>query len=204
MFRSFQTTTRTTTALLDGLHDLADCEAWAEFDRRYRPLLLTFCLKLGLGDADAADTAQETISRFIVSYRQGGYDRARGRLRSWLIAIAKGRIDDLRRKQARWRFQRGESALVELPDETQLAAIWDQERRRILLEQAMRDVRASSRCKQHTLEAFELLCFRQLSPAVVAERLGMSVADVFRAKSRVAAHVRRAVARLERLEQESG
>jgi RNA polymerase sigma factor (sigma-70 family) len=202
MSHSLQATSQTTTALLDGLHDLGDREAWAEFDRRYRPLLLAFCVKLGLSDADAADIAQDTVARFVVSYREGGYDRRRGRLRSWLIAIAKGRIDDLRRKHARRRIHRGESAIVNLPDDPHLTAIWEEERRRILLEQALHDVRANSRCKEQTLEAFELLCFRQLAPAVVAKRLGMSLADVFRAKSRVASHIRRAVARLERIERE--
>ena len=32
--------TRTTTALLDGLHDPGDDAVWSEFDRRYRPILV--------------------------------------------------------------------------------------------------------------------------------------------------------------------
>lgn len=204
MPQSVLTISQTTTALLDGLHDAANYKAWAEFDGRYRPLLLAFCLKVGLSDADAADVTQETIARFVVSYREGGYDRRRGRLRSWLIAIARGRIDDQRRKYARRRIQRGESAIVELPDDSRLTAIWEQERQRILLETAMREVRAHSRCDAHTLEAFDLICFHQLTPAMVAQRLSMSISDVYRAKSRVAAHIRRAVARLEDLEEECG
>lgn len=57
--------TRTTTALLDGLVDPANAEVWDEFDRRYRPIIVGFAARLGLADADAADVAQDVLTRFL-------------------------------------------------------------------------------------------------------------------------------------------
>jgi hypothetical protein len=71
---------RTTTALLEGLHDPADAVAWEQFDRRYRPIVVGFASRLGLADADAADVAQEVMLQFVKEYRAGKYDRQRGRL----------------------------------------------------------------------------------------------------------------------------
>ena len=69
---------RTTTALLNNLHDEHNDAAWREFDDRYRPILLGFSRRLGLPDADAVDVAQETMIQFIKEYREGKYDRERG------------------------------------------------------------------------------------------------------------------------------
>jgi len=189
--------TRTTTSLLEGLADLKDREAWVSFDARYRPLLLAVCARLGLSDADAADVAQDTIARFLVSYRAGQYDRSRGRLRTWLASIARCRISDLRRSRSRRRVLRGESAIMVMPDESSIVQLWDEEQSRLLLTQAWEIVRAGSRCSKTTLESFELICFRNLTPAQVAEQLEISVQDVYRSKHRVAALVRDAVAKLE-------
>ena len=79
--------TRTTTVLLEGLHDASNDAVWGEFDRRYRPVVFGFARRLGLDDADAADVAQETLTRFLEEYRRGVYDRERGRLRSWLVTL---------------------------------------------------------------------------------------------------------------------
>ena len=92
--------TRTTTALLEGLRDSENAILWEAFDRRYRPILVGFARNLGLDEVDAADVAQETLSRFVQEYREGRYDRSRGRLGAWLVGIARYRILDLRRKRA--------------------------------------------------------------------------------------------------------
>ena len=89
--------TRTTTALLEALLDPADDEVWQDFDRRYRPILIAFAQRLGLPDEDAA---QDTLTRFVRSYREGKYDRDRGRLRSWIIGIARHCIYDIHQHRA--------------------------------------------------------------------------------------------------------
>ena len=92
---------KTTTAMLQALHDPHDVATWQEFDTRYRPVLIGFARNFGLDDADAADVAQDTLTRFLEQYRDGRYERERGRLGAWLVGIARYRILDLRRKHGR-------------------------------------------------------------------------------------------------------
>ena len=138
----------TTTELLAGLHQGENRAAWTEFDQRYRPILVGFLRRMGLNDADAADTAQESLTCFVQDYRKGKYDREQGRLRNWLIGIARCRLADLRRATGRRRIQRGESAMQYLPDESDAAAIWEAEQRRCIFEQAVGELRATARFKR--------------------------------------------------------
>ena len=57
--------------------------------------------------------------------------------------------------------------------------------------------RARARVGSHIWKAFQLLTRDGLSGDEVAERLGMSVPSVFKAKSRVLEHIREEVQRLE-------
>ena len=72
---------KTTTAMLDALHNPSDVATWEEFDQRYRPVLIGFARNLGLDDADAADVAQDTLARFLEQYRDGKYERDREEVR---------------------------------------------------------------------------------------------------------------------------
>ncbi len=189
--------TRTTTALLEGLHDADNDAAWSAFDARYRPILIAFSHKLGLGEADASDVAQETILQFIREYREGKYDRERGRLRSWLVGIARYRILTIRRKQATRKEAVGASAVQGLPDEATMTQIWESERRTIVLREALNELRANTKTSDATIRAFELLVLNQTPVKVVADQLDMSDHDVYLAKSRVAQRLRTIVARLE-------
>lgn len=190
-------TTRTTTQLLEGLHDPENSAAWAEFDARYRPILLAVARRVGLNDADAADVAQETVVRFLAEYRAGRYDRERGRLRAWVLTIARSRIAGLRRFRAT-RREVGADGLPSIPDADELEGHWMAERRRVLLREAMRELQARSRVEPKTMRAFELHVARGMPVAEVAEELGMSRHDVYLAKSRVTARLRDILAELER------
>ncbi len=100
--------TRTTTALLDDLLDSANEGAWVGFDARYRPVLIGFARQLGLRADDAADIAQEALTKFVRAYQQGQYRRERGRLSSWLITIARPH-----RKGVRPLFRESGSAVID-------------------------------------------------------------------------------------------
>src|SRR5688572_3975054 len=116
--------THTKTMLLEGLLDPANHDVWTEFDTRYRPVITGFSRRLGLPPADAEDVAQETLARFVKYYRQGKYDRTRGRLSSWIIGIAQHCAADLQQARTKRREFRGESALLSLPDDDGLEAVW--------------------------------------------------------------------------------
>ena len=181
----------TTSQLLEGLFDNANDDAWRECDARYRPIIIAFARQLGLGDADAADIAQETLAKFLQEYQAGKYDRSRGRLGSWIIGIAKYRIADLRRRNARRREARGESAMLNLPGAEQLEELWNAEVKRVVLNRSMEELRTKTRMTPQTIRAFEMVTLEQKSAAAVAEELGMTVNDVYVAKNRAIEQLRK-------------
>ncbi len=189
----------TTTQMLDGLSSSANEAIWREFDGRYRPILEAIARKLGLGDDDAAEASQVALAQFLQDFQAGRYDRERGRLRSWLIGILKHRVADLARGRARRRELRGESAIVDMPDEARLSELWDAERNRSLLQQAFAELRTTSKLSEITIRAFELYAIQEQPVAVVGPMLGITAHDVYVAKNRVADRLREIVARLDGL-----
>ncbi len=188
--------TRTTTALLEGLVDPADEATWQAFDARYRPVIVAFGRRLGLDAEDAADAAQDTLARFVRSFRDGKFDRTRGRLSAWVIGIARNCIAELRESRARRREQRLSSA-GELPDDAALTRIWDGECERQILQEAVAELRRVSRTDPRTVRVFEMLAFEQRRPADIAAELGISANDVYLAKHRCLKRLRSIVSELE-------
>lgn len=187
----------TTTLLLDALKDSANAEAWTAFDQRYRPIVIGLARHLGAGEDDAAEIAQQTLFEFLRDYREGRYDRGKGRLRAWIVGIARHRIIDAQRRRARLQAQRGESVLTQLPDDNEFTALWDAEHRRILLERAWRELRDASNTAENTLRAFELVVLHETPPERVAAECGLEVAEVYRIKHRLTRRLRGVVERLE-------
>ncbi|MAT80548.1 MAG: hypothetical protein CMJ29_02750 [Phycisphaerae bacterium] len=190
---------RTTTALLNNLHEADNEAAWREFDERYRPILIGFSRRLGLPEADAVDVAQETMVQFIKEYREGKYDRERGRLRSWLLGIARFRVAGIYRKRATSRVSRGESAIVDMPRENEFEEAWDTERRMTILRKALDELKNKTKIADKTVRAFEMVALQQRSVVDVAAELEISENDVYLAKSRVASKLKEIVASLESL-----
>lgn len=195
----------TTTALLDALRAGDDGPTWSAFIDRYGPILRAVGRRLGLGDEDAADVAQQALLEFVRDMREGRYDRTRGRLRSWLVAIAQNRARDLRRRAAVRRRgvvdpAGGLEAQPDLRlDPTALEALWDEEERKAIAAEAWREVQERSRIDERTLRAFELVALRGVPAEEAAESCGMTVDSIYTAKSRVAARLRRVVDELEAL-----
>ncbi len=196
--------THTTTALLHGLHADDGDAAWEVLDRRYRPIIIGMARRLGLSDQDAADVAQETMLRVISEYRDGRYDRDRGRMRSWILAIARTKIADTYRKRGVRKEARGESALIAVPTDAELEDVWTSERRHVILREALADLQATSKTADKTILAFEMLVFHRKNASDVAAELDMSENDVYLAKSRVAKRLKETVQRLEALYDEDG
>lgn len=185
----------TTTDLLNGLHEGANPAAWDEFDRRYRPILIGFLRRSGLNETDAADVAQDTLTCFVRDYRNGMYDRRQGRLRSWLIGIARGRLADLRRSAGRRGKMRGESAIAGLADEDSAEALWEAEERRFIFEQALGELRETTRFSTRTLEAFERVVIRQEPIESVSNEMNLTPQEIYNVKNRVVERLREIVRR---------
>lgn len=188
----------TSSLLLVALFDAANESAWLEFDRRYRRILHGFSRRLGLNANDSADIAQETLVTFFQEYQAGAYDRRRGRLRSWLIGLVKRHIAAFRRKQAGRKTQPLPDVISKLPDDS-LEELWEKERKTQLLQQALAELRESTRTSKKTLRAFELYVLRERDAQEVARELGMTLRDVYMAKNRVAERLREILRRLDGL-----
>lgn len=189
--------TRTTTKLLEALKCPSNGAMWSTFDERYRPILIAFAQRYGLSHADAEDAAQTALSDFAALYQNGGYDRNKGRLRSWLIGIALRRIASLRRSNAR-ASQAAESYSVDRAARPTLKtdAIWSDAVRKSILERALMELRVRTRLDDQTISAFELTALRGVTPDAAAISCGMTVAEVYVAKSRVTKKLRDITAEL--------
>ncbi len=63
----------TTTILLEELRSSEGGPAWDQFSRFAHPMIIGFAMKRGFREHDAQDVAQDTLSRFIVKFRDGKY-----------------------------------------------------------------------------------------------------------------------------------
>ncbi len=182
----------TTSTILDRLRDFEDRTAWDRFADRFHKPLVSFARKTGLTSADAEDVAQEILLTFAQRYRDGNYDRTKGRLRHWLFGIAYRQNLGVRRKLAR---QRAKAAPVadtsfwaDVPDEAEASKTWDREWEQALFQRCLQRVRND--LKPATVRAFEMLVLEQRPAAEVAAELKMTRNAVFIAKHRVLSRLR--------------
>lgn len=180
-----QFATRTTTRLLDALRETGNEPAWVHLDARYRPVIIGLARRMGLGNADAEEVAQQTLAEFVRAFREGRYDRAKGRLSSWILGIAHHTISHLMRAA-----RRIGPGLPEIADETALRTIWIDERDRAILARALAMLRDEDTLDDRTLLAFDLVALRGVPVAEAAAQSGMSESQVYVAKSRVAKRLR--------------
>lgn len=182
-------TWQTTTVLLERLAEGED-DAWSRFSERYREPILAFARRLGVPDPDAEDVAQETLVAFLDAWRRGRYDRERGRLGSFLFAIASQQVRNHRRGERRDARLGAADTLFwkQLPDEATLRSTWDMAWGRAIFERCLAAARRE--LQPSTMRVFELVVLEQRRPADVADELGLSVNAVYVAKHRALSRIK--------------
>jgi RNA polymerase sigma factor (sigma-70 family) len=189
---------RTSPTLLGRLRcDPTDQAAWKEFVARYAPVVFRWCRRWGLQEADAEDVTQNVLLGLGRQMRSFAYDPA-GRFRSWLCAVARaawGTFLESRRQAAGSGDSAVRDRLDEVPAGDDLVRQIDAEAERELLDLALARVRL--RVEAPTWEAFRLTALEGVSGVAAGERLGLSVASVYQARSRIQKLLREEVARLE-------
>jgi RNA polymerase sigma-70 factor (ECF subfamily) len=204
--KSFMVDSLTTRpSLLFRLRNAQDTLAWGEFVELYAPMIHHFCRKQGLQEADAADITQEVLGRLVRAMPQLDYDPERGSFRGWLFTAVRNRLRDFFDHQRRHlqasvdsAMQRGLDALPSR--ERSLEEEWEQDYRRRLYTAAAAIVRRD--VTETTWRAFSLTVVEGRPAPQVAAELGLSVASVYLAKSRVMARLRAEVRQWE--EQKEG
>ena len=197
----YPTSGATGTALLEGLRDPANHDAWAELVERYRPLLVGFAERTGFPGADAEDVAQLVLIELARSY--ASYDRSKGRLRQWLFGIAKNQIANCKRRRAPehtpQRDTRTTAFFDRLPCAGDFERAWQTEWDRYVMERCLDAVREE--VTPQTMEAFHQFAVLARSAADVAQELGITENAVFGAKRRVLTRVRELVVEIEQNEE---
>jgi RNA polymerase sigma-70 factor (ECF subfamily) len=179
--------TVTSTTLLDGLRDPANHTVWDQYVERYRPLIVKSIRRVGVSADEAEDVAQAALFTFSEAYREGRYERDRGRLRSWLFGIVNNQVRSWRQSRRHRELQpestADEAALhgAEAPDE--LEDVWEEEWRAAVLRQCMRQVRAEVEPK--TMQIFECFALEGRPAEEVAAKFDTSPNAVFGAKRRI-------------------
>lgn len=196
-------TTVTNTALLEGLKNPGNQVVWQDFVERYRPMIVRYARRFGLDDTDAEDAAQQALIAFCTAYRDGKYDREKGRLRVWLFGIARNQLLNLRRREVGHAAH--ERQVVNAPNETtffarigdddQMEKVWDEEWRDSVLRQCLEEVRREFDAK--TIQAFELFAWKGLPAQEVADQIGVTSNAVFISKHRVMKRIRELLPQME-------
>jgi RNA polymerase sigma factor (sigma-70 family) len=190
-------TDRTNPSLLGRAKANEPC-AWAELVQRYVPVIYQWCRAWHLQEADAQDLTQEVLLKLSRRMQTFQYNPAKS-FRAYLKTLARYAWCDLLAE--REKPGAGGGGSVDLQQIESEAARDDLARRleegyeQELLRKAMDAVQA--RVEPRTWEAFQLTALDGLSGAEAARRLGMSIAGVFKARSRVQQLLRSAVANTE-------
>jgi RNA polymerase sigma-70 factor (ECF subfamily) len=192
-------------SLLGRLRDLDDNSSWRDFFDTYWKLLYSVTRKAGFTDAAAQDIVQETfvtVARHLPEFR---YNPSVGSFKSWLLQITRSRIiDALRRKYAKRgaEYVRREetlgTALLECyPADAgvTLDAVWEDEWRTHMLEAAMARVKQHADARQ--FQMFYMHVVKNVPARVVALRLVAKLPEVFFAKYKISARLKRELKRLE-------
>jgi RNA polymerase sigma-70 factor (ECF subfamily) len=178
------------------LRDARDAPAWAQFVQVYAPLVYGFAHRQGLQDADAADLTQEVLQAVAGAIRGLDYDPARGSFRGWLLTVVRSRLSNFRRRRrSRPDEGSGDTAVqntlagVAAPEDD--GAWWDREHERRLFAWAAERVRPA--VEPATWQAFWGTAVEGRPAKEVAAALGLSVAGVYVAKSRVLARLKEVI-----------
>lgn len=180
----------TRASLIVRLRDVADVAAWDEFVAIYLPLVYRLAIRQGLQAADAEDVVQQVFIAVAQSVHQW-LDRPQpNRFRSWLLTIARNiAIKTLTRRPHGGVGLGGEHGWNDLaaPD-SDWSSQFDLEYRREVYRWAAEQVQNT--VASSTWKAFQLTHIEGVSIADAAERLGMSIGNVYIARSRVVNRLR--------------
>ncbi len=192
-------------SLLSRLKNLSDQTSWKRFFDTYWRLIYDVARKAGMTDAEAQDIVQETIigvARRIPEFR---YNREVCSFKTWLLQMTRWRIvDHFRKKQYRNQGQKLpreehlETGLLERQVEPvvgDLEAVWDEEWRKNLMNAAIQ--RVKNRVRPSAYQMFHLHVLKKFPVKTVAQKLGVKAAEVYFAKYKVSALLRREIKALE-------
>lgn len=194
-------------SLLKRLADWEDRDGWEQFYAAYWRVIHAFAMRSGLSEPEAFDVVQETVVDVAQQVRQGKYDPKAGKFRSWLFRLVRWRVTDIFRERGRFSAMErkisplreedpNRTATVEQIPDNAAGAAWEQDWDHAALATAVERVRGKVNPKH--FQIFECSVLRGWNAARVSRELGVNAAQVYLARHRVGALVRKEVDALER------
>jgi RNA polymerase sigma-70 factor (ECF subfamily) len=176
-----------------------DC-SWRRFFDLYWKLIYGTAVKAGLTDDEAQEVVQDTVVALAKTMPAFKYDPAVCSFKGWLLHLTRCRVADQfrkRRRQERLGQRADPAELDQLPDpaENVLAKAWEEAWRNHLLQEATNNVRRQVRPRQ--FQIFDLYVLRNWPAAEVARAMRVSLAQVYLARHRIGARIRKGVKLLE-------
>jgi RNA polymerase sigma factor (sigma-70 family) len=198
----------TRASLLSRLKSWDDQESWRDFFQTYWKLIFNVARKRGLTEQEAEEVVQETIISVAKTMSGFQYNPAKCSFKGWLRHLTDKRIADQfrKRKKAGESLDSAEPASPDtdfitfsnrIPDPNPAApdAVWEEEWRQSLLEAAIENVKKQVSPKQFKI--FHRCAVEGHPPGDVARTFEINIAQVYLAKHRVSALVKKEVKRLE-------
>jgi len=198
----------TRASLLSRLKNWDNQESWRDFFNTYGKLIFSVAIKRGLNEQEAEEVVQETIISVAKTMSGFKYNPAKCSFKGWLRHLTDKRIADQFRKRkkgiesldanvsstADTDFITFASRVADPNTETP-DALWEQEWRQSLLEAAIENVKAQVNPKQFRI--FHRCMVENQSAGEVAKTFEVNIAQVYLAKHRVSALVKKEVKSLE-------
>lgn len=189
-------------SLLSRLQNWDDQDSWKDFFDTYWRLIYAVALKSGLTHAEAQDVVQETVISVSKNIQKFRRDRELGSFKGWLRNLTRWRIADQLRKRTRGQetievagdeFSCWEVA--EIPASAEAESVWENEWRANLMKVALENVKR--RVKEEHYQMFDFYVVKEWPVDKVARALGVSAGQVYLAKFRVGALIKKEIRRLE-------
>jgi RNA polymerase sigma factor (sigma-70 family) len=194
-------------SLVERLADWGDQLRWQEFFDTYWKLIYSAARQSGLTDLEGQEVVQETIITVAKNIDKLKYDPAVGSFKGWLLQITRWRIADQFRKRepgsakrARSPDERLTATIERVPDSriVDLDAVWESEWKENLFDAAITRVKKKIEPKQ--FQIFDCYVRKEWPAQKVAARLGVNVGQVYLARHRVGALLKKEIRTLEKME----
>jgi RNA polymerase sigma-70 factor (ECF subfamily) len=196
---------KTRKSLIARLDNWEDQRTWDEFYQTYWRLIYSVAVKAGLRRDEAFDCVQETILSIAKQSKKSLYDSKQGSFKTWLMNMTRWRINDQFRKRKKdtammggeWDTDRKTAVIdrVEDPSGDVLSRLWNTEWKKNIAEAALSRVKAQVSPKQYQI--FDCYVIKEWDARKVQDKLNVSMAQVYLAKHRVGAVLKRELAKLE-------
>ena len=192
-------------SLVERLADWGDQLRWQEFFDTYSKLIYSAARRSGLTDAEAQEVVQETVITVAKNIDKLKYDPAIGSFKGWLLQITRWRIADQFRKREpgnpkrpRSSDDRATATIERVPDSRgiDLDAVWETEWKENLFEAAITRVKKQIEPKQ--FQIFDCYVRKEWPAQKVAARLGVNIGQVYLARHRVGALLKKEIKALEK------